>query len=201
MSLVQAYISDECIVVGGEGRAKFDDGTIDENFQKVFKFNDTIIVGIAGTISGNAFLFKDYINSDFSLTSLAKESTYEEVISHLKNIFENEAEFLNKHSIKSIVCGWDGEKMTGKTFFTKCENPELDGINDLTSYGGNKFRVVNCGLDVHYQNALKHGKYTISTKPIQAKNIFKSVIIDGLELDDTINDNIKFEKIKRSDVI
>ncbi len=67
MSLVQAYINENFILVCGEQKAQLTDGTIIENFIKIHKINPSTIIGLTGTIEGNYALFSDYINEDFTL--------------------------------------------------------------------------------------------------------------------------------------
>lgn len=199
MSLVQAYIYKDFILVGGEGRAVFN-SHVSETYKKVYKLNNTTIIGMAGSIGGNACLFGDYINEDFSLSDLCHKSSYNDVINHLTEVYSKNRSFLDEKGIVSIVCGWDGNKMTGKSFFTKTGNPDIDGINDLTPKNDNEVRVINCGLDIHYKNALSFGEKIMNINILQMKNIFKNVIAEGVKIDNTINNNITFEKIKRSDI-
>lgn len=200
MSLVQAYIYKDFIVVGGDGRVIFDTH-ISESYKKVYKLNDTTIIGMAGSIGGNACLFGDYINEDFSLSNLCHNSSYNDIINHLTKVYTQNRVLLDEKGIISIVCGWDGQKMTGKSFFTKTGNTVLDGISDLTPKNENEVRVINCGLDIHYENALNLGKQVKNINILQMKNIFRNVINSGIEIDKTINDNITFEKIRKVDVI
>lgn len=198
MSLVQAYIRNDFIVVCGENRAVINNKT-NENFRKVFKLNKYTIIGFTGSIAGNACLFGDYVNSNLSLTQLCMNSTYQEIVTHLIDTYHKNFDFINNKGIHSIVCGWDGEKMTGKTFFTKDNNASLNGIKDVTPENQNFLRVVNCGLNKHYENAYKFYKESEPSNIVQVKNVFKNVIDVGVKFDDTINNTLTFEKIRKSD--
>lgn len=86
--------------------------------------------------------------------------------------------------------------MTGKTFFS---NLGRNAINDLTPKYSGHIRLVNCGLDMHNENAEKMSRLNPPKNILQLKNMFKDVIDEGIKFDNTINKNITFQKIKRSD--
>lgn len=197
MSLVQAFIYKDFIIVGGEQRAIFNTH-ISENYVKVFKLNSTTIVGFTGSISGNALLFGDYINEDFSLSELCN-SSYNEIENHLSEKFHQNISFLEEVGIHSIVCGWDGIKMTGKAFFTN--DPITNGIFDITPESLDQLRIVNCGEPQHYNNVISLGQKLNNINILQLKNLFKDVISIGVNFDSTINDNVTFEQIRKVDVI
>jgi hypothetical protein len=195
MSLVQAYISENYILVCGEQKATVN-GVIVENFKKVYKLNDTTIIGMAGTIEGNYRLFSDYINADFSLNINFCQKGYFEIESDLINKFQNNVAFFQEHNVISIICGWDGYKMTGKTFFTNLDQP----INNLTPNHQEHIRLVNCGLEKHKENAERISQLKNPQNLFQLKNLFRDVIDEGVKFDNTINKNINYEKIRRIDV-
>lgn len=195
MSLVQAYISENYILVCGEQKATVN-GVIVENFKKVYKLNDTTIIGMAGTIEGNYRLFSDYINADFSLNINFCQKGYFEIESDLINKFQNNVAFFQEHNVISIICGWDGYKMTGKTFFTNLDQP----INNLTPNHQEHIRLVNCGLEKHKENAERISQLKNPQNLFQLKNLFRDVIDEGVKFDNTINKNINYEEIRRIDV-
>lgn len=195
MSLVQAYISENYILVCGEQKATVN-GVIVENFKKVYKLNDTTIIGMAGTIEGNYRLFSDYVNTDFSINATFCQKKYLEIEADLINKYKNNVDFLHNHNVISIICGWDGFKMTGKTFFTNFKQP----INDLTPDYPEHVRLVNCGLDKHKENAERISQLKNPKNLLQLKNLFMDVIDEGIKFDNTINKNINYEKIRRIDV-
>lgn len=196
MSLVQAYINENFILVCGEQKAKLTDGTIIENFIKVHKINQSTIIGLTGTIEGNYALFSDYINEDFTLKNTLPRHKYTDI--GQKNILKYNInyEYFKSHPVISLICGWDGQKMTGKTFFS---NLGRNAINDLTPEYPGHIRLVNCGLDIHNENAEKMSRFNPPKNILQLKNLFKDVIDEGIKFDNTINKNITFQKIKRSD--
>ncbi len=117
MSLVQAYINENFILVCGEQKATFLNGTVVENFRKVYKLNDTTIIGMSGTIEGNYTLFSNYINQDFILKGTYCSDNYKNIENRVIDNFYKNYKYFEEHNVISIICGWDGYKMTGKTFF------------------------------------------------------------------------------------
>jgi len=199
MSLVQAFIYKDFILVCGEQRAELDNGKILEHFIKVRKLNETTIIGMTGTIEGNFKLFSDYIQNDFTLKETFCTENYLEIENKvLKNFHEN-FEYLQTHSIHSVICGWDGNNMTGKAFFTK-DTSHLHTITDISPEFSGQVRFVNCGLNEHYVNAERIRSQINPNSILQFKNLFKEVIFEGIKFDNTINKNITFEKIRRIDI-
>lgn len=196
MSLVQAYINENFILVCGEQKAQLTDGTIIENFIKVHKINNSTIIGLTGTIEGNYILFSDYINEDFTLKKPLSEYNYFDIEQKTILKYNINYEYFEDHPVISLICGWDGRKMTGKTFFS---NLGRNAINDLTPEYPGHIRLVNCGLDIHNENAEKMSKLNPPKNILQLKNLFRDVVDEGIKFDNTINKNITFQKIKRSD--
>lgn len=200
MSLVQSFITKEFILVCGDQRAKLNNGTILENFVKVRKLNPTTIIGMTGIIEGNAKLFAKYIHSDFTLKESSYSQNYNDIVNYATTQFYENYDYLQENSVHSVVCGWDGQRMTGRSFFTKDDNPNMKSINDLALNETINVRFVNCGLNEHYINAEELKNSIACVDIIQFKNLFKNVIDIGVSFDDTINKNITFEKIRRIDV-
>lgn len=201
MSLVQAFIYKDYILVCGEQRAILDNGTILENFVKVRKLNPTTIIGMAGTIEGNAKLFKDYINSDLTLKDNIHNHTYNDVERCVIENFYKNFDYFQIKSVHSIICGWDGEKMTGKAIFTKDENdPGMNPINDLTPEYPDQIRYTSCGLNQHRINLEVLAKEMQTVNVLALKKLFIDVIKMGIEFDNSINSNISYEQIRRNDV-
>ena len=61
MSLIQAYITRNFILVGGDTRGTNGDIVVSNDVKKVFKINKNIIIGMSGKVNGNCILFKDII--------------------------------------------------------------------------------------------------------------------------------------------
>lgn len=199
MSLVQAFIYKDFILVCGEQRAELENGKILEHFIKVRKLNATTIIGMTGTIEGNFKLFSDYIQNDFTLKETFYPESYLDIESKVLKNFHQNFTYLQTHPIHSIICGWDGNKMTGKAFFTQ-DTSYLQPINDITPEYSEQVRFVNCGLNEHYMSTQRIQSQTNPSNILQFKRLFKEVIFEGMKFDNTINNNITFEKIRRVDV-
>ena len=201
MSLVQAFIYKDYILVCGEQRANLDSGIVLENFVKVRKLNPTTIIGMTGTIEGNAKLFKDYINPDFTIKGTGQLQTYNEIKHRTIENFYNNYDYFQIKSVHSVICGWNGQKMTGKAIFTKdTNNPNMAPITDLTPDFLEQLRWVNCGLNQHEENLKTLFKEMQTVNVLALKKLFIDVIKMGVEFDETINSNISFEYIRRSNV-
>lgn len=198
MSLVQAYVHNDFIVVGADEKAIFEDH-ISDTYRKIYKLNSTTIVGMCGSIGGNVHLFGNYINSDFSINIACENMTFTEIKNDLINTFNEKQAILNMFSVHSIVCGWDGEKMVCYTMFTQDSDPDVNGIHEIIP-NGNDARIVNCGDLRHNENAIAFGKEINNINILQLKNLFRQVIDAGVQFDNTINKNIDFETIRKYDV-
>lgn len=149
MSLVQGFIYKDFILVGGDGKAEFSNGIIDK-YRKVFKLNEHTIIGFSGTISGNVCVFKKYINEDCSINHVNCSMSYKEIENDIVETFYANQDYLAQNERMSFICGWDGEKMTGKSLFSMGNN-RLKGVHELTPEKDNIINVINCGLEEHFQ--------------------------------------------------
>lgn len=196
MSLVQAYITQNFILAGGDTRATLNDGVIIDNFKKIYKLNDTTIVGAAGSIAGNDILFRDYIiNSE--ATEICKRMTYSEIEADLlaRLCFDKR---ITEYGINSFVCGWDGSQMVGRLFSASKES----GVSSKMAIPeDNGFKIISCGLNEHLSKGEQLFISRNCNNILQTKNIFKDVIQEGMKFDSSINNNLIFEKIRRSDFI
>ena len=73
-------------------------------------------------------------------------------------------------------------------------------INDLTPEYSGHVRFVNCGLSQHKETAERLVNYKNPQNLLQFKNLFNDVLDEGVKFDNTINQNINYEKIRRVDV-
>lgn len=117
MSLVQAYITKNFILAGGDTRAILGDGSLHENFRKIFKLNPTTIIGIAGTIEGNAILFRDYLYNN-KVANICEKLSYSDIERDLLSRLYFESN-IKKYGVDSFICGWDGNHMVGTLLFGK----------------------------------------------------------------------------------
>lgn len=198
VSLVIAFIYKDFILACGEQRAVLDNGTILDDFVKVQKINSTTIIGMTGTIQGNAKLFSEYVNDLLQLKNENCVQSYSEINKRILINFEQNYDYLQENPVHSFICGWNGNKMTGQTFFTKDFN--LQPINDISPLFDGHVNYVCCGLEQHKKNLEAIGHETNPQNILQFKNLFKDVIARGIKFDNSINNKITFEKIRRVDV-
>ena len=77
MSLVQAVLCSEFALVCGEQQLNLTSGGVLHNFRKIFKVNESVIIGLSGAIEDNYYLFQDYLNVDFTLKEDCPDSLAE----------------------------------------------------------------------------------------------------------------------------
>ena len=200
MSLVQAFIYKDFIVVGGEKKATLQGGIVVDNFNKVVKLNEVIIIGMTGTVEGNARLFSQFLNGDLSKKMDHPNLSYNEMIAITNKSYYDNQKFLNDHTIHSVVCGWNGKKLKGVAYFIETGKDKFTGPIDVTPQYDNEISIVNCGRNEHYWDAYKLLEKNNPRNILQIKNLFRDVIDIGMKYDKSINNNISFEKIRKIDV-
>lgn len=201
MSLVQTFISTNFIVVGGDQRAILGDGKQQDDIKKIHKLNNTTIIGMTGKILDNFRLFENFVNYDLSKRDVVIDETYPQladIISERFNLYKKKKLIDN---VYSIVCGWDGTKFSGRTFFINSSQKNLDyqGIFNITPSVGHP-SFINCGKNEHGYKFKELYDINNHETILNFKNIFKNVIKAGVKFDDGINSNYDFEQIKRKDI-
>ena len=199
MSLVQAFIGKDFIVVGSDSKATFSDH-ISNTYKKIYKLNTTTIIGMTGDISSNVRLFNNYINADFSINEKCNSMSFNEIKEGLFNTFNEMNTTVKDFSLHSVICGWDGNKMVAYTMFAGDSNKLVNGINEIYATN-NDVRIISCGNLRHNETAIRLGKNINNINILKIKNLFKQVINEGMKFDDTINSNVQFEKIRKGDII
>ena len=203
MSIVQAYITKNFVVVGGDKRAMTTNKEIaSENFKKIVRINKNIIIGMTGSITGNYVLFSEFINEDLSLkNNNYDEITYKNMIEKITKSYYDNNNYLQKESIHSLICGWNGEKFLATTYFTKDKDVKLNKPIEVYPQDEDSVKVINCGENQHYLDVLELKNKMPCTNILQFKNLFKDVLHIGITYDNTINECADFETIKLKDVI
>lgn len=192
MGLVQAVICDQFALVCGEQQANLDNGGVLHNFKKVYKLNEEVIIGMAGVIEDNYYLFQDYLNIDFTMKEDCPDSleeVFEKVTARYKEMVDQ-----GECDVFSLVCGWNGSGFEGKAFFVNSAGGSE--ITDAKPAHDKDAKLISCGDNRHYQNFLtcmnRHG---FSVFGLQ--NAFRDVLAMGVKFDDYIDTNPWFELIKR----
>ena len=195
MSLVQAIICNQFVLVCSEQQANLSDGTIRHDFRKVFKINEAVILGMTGIIQDNYYLFQDYLTPDFKIKANCTDSLDTVFNKVTARFYQMNA--INKQSnVFSLVCGWNGENFEGKTFFMLPSYTENLGISDVKVSDVSQVRLINCGEHNHYDLFISlKDKYPFSI--LGCKNTFRDVLAIGVKFDKTIDENALFEVIKR----
>lgn len=205
MSLIQAYITRNFILVGGDTRGTNGDIVVSNDVKKVFKINKNIIIGMSGKVNGNCILFKDIIeftDNKFKLKDVNFDQlTYKEFTSKINESYYNNNDYLQENSIHSIVCGYNGERLMATTYITKDANENFNKPVEIFPLNETDVRVINCGEEQHYLDAFELKDKINALNILQFKNLFNDVLQKGIKYDNTINNNADFEVIRLKDVI
>lgn len=194
MSLVQAVICDRFALVCGEQQANLDNGGVLHNFKKVFKLNENVIIGLAGVIEDNYYLFQDYLNVDFTMKENCPDSL-EEVFEKV-TVRYNEMVAQGECDVFSLVCGWNGRGFEAKTFFIDSASPANSEITSIRQGRESEAKLISCGDNRHYDNFLTcMNRRGFSILGLQ--DTFRDVLALGVKFDDYIDTNAWFELIKR----
>ncbi len=215
MSLVQAIITKDFILVGADKRGIHPRRGILNNCNKLIKLNNGIIFGCTGGVFDNFKLFDGYCYYSEELGFVNSEDTfdisYNDFVDVLSNRFsvlyqEHINEKTPKHyDIGSIVCGFNGSQFEVTTFNLGGVSGVIDGIDKVTKAHDFPYKGISSGKPIHIkllqelieQGFIKNGNLTIR----QYKNIMLEVFEKGSKIDKTINNVVCFEKIKIKDVI
>ena len=215
MSVVQAIIMKNFLLVGADKRAIYPNGDFVENHNKLIKLNNEIIFGCTGGTFDNFKLFEGYcnyskengfvkVNNDFNISynEFVKIISNRLVTIHQEHIDKN---IDKKYEIGSIVCGYNGKEFECTIFSVGSKYGFPDGIIKTNKPIDFPYKGVTAGKIIHkekleelYEKTYKkYGELTLR----QCKNIMLDVFEEGSKLDSTINNDVCFETIKKKDVM
>lgn len=215
MSLVQAIITEDFLLVGADKRAVRHDGTTTENNNKLIKLNSNIIFGCTGGAMDNFKLFNGYCYYSDTIGFVNSDEQFDISYNDFADIISNRFQTMyNEHidknhnghyEICSLVCGYNGNEFEVSLFTMGSTESIPDGIMKVTKSKTFPYKGVNAGKIVHIdklqklveQSYFKYGNLTMR----QYKNILLDVFESGSKIDKTINNCVCFEKIKRKDVM
>ena len=143
MSLVQAVLCSEFALVCGEQQLNLTSGGVLHNFRKIFKVNESVIIGLSGAIEDNYYLFQDYLNVDFTLKEDCPDSLAE--VFHKVTARYREMTEQGECDVFSLVCGWNGYGFEGKTFFINSQFGEESRITDVRPEHEKDAKLISCG--------------------------------------------------------
>ena len=194
MSLVQAAICGRFVLVCGEQQLNLTTGGVLHNFRKVFKVNDSVIIGLSGAIEDNYYLFQDYINVDFTLKEGCTDSL-EEVFDRVAARYQEMTD-QGECDVFSLVCGWNGVGFEAKTYYINSVCPGSSQIAEVKPAHEMDGRLISCGDNRHYENFFNGvNRYGFDVNGVQ--RAFRDVLSQGVLFDDYIDTNAQFEVIRR----
>ena len=194
MSLVQAVICDQFTLVCGEQKLNLNNGGVLHNFRKIFKVNESVIIGLSGAIEDNYYLFQDYLNVDFTLKEDCPDSlaeVFNKVTARYREMTEQ-----GECDVFSLVCGWNGYGFEGKTFFINSQFGEESRITDVRPEHEKDAKLISCGDNRHFDNFLA-GVYRYGAEVYALQRAFRDTLAQGVMFDEYIDKNAQFELIRR----
>jgi len=217
MSLVQAVVTENFIIVAAETRGIKPDGTMIDSCNKLVKLNSQIIFGCTGGVKDNYELFEGFCNysNEKGLTKLNDDiiMSYKEFVyiitkkfNELKMIHDDKSNS-KTYEIMSIVCGYNGNEFEGTTFSLSPNDNQPNGIFVAKRKWDFPYKCISAGKIEHKEEFEKltnqyHdiGLYDFTTIR-QYKNILMEVFERCSIIDSEINNNVVFERIRLKDVI
>lgn len=214
MSLIQAVITNDFILLGADKRGIKPNGEIMENCNKLIKLNNNIIFGCTGGVMDNFKLFNGFCcySEEFGFYNTEQTFTlsYNNFIEIISENFQSlyyeymTSQTKKQYDICSAVCGFNGEKFEVTIFTLGSQYDVPIGITKVHKPDDFPHRGVILGDKTHtnnfdkyfYESYKRFGNLTI----LHYKNIMKNVCETGSKTDNTINANICFEKIKRKEI-
>ena len=210
MSLVQAIVANDFILMGAETRGIKPDGSHIEGFHKMVRVNKQIIFGCTGGVDDNLKLFNGfckYSETDgFLPLDESLDISYNEFISVISQRLDVMYQMKHRENnpipfeIMSIVCGYNGN-----TFEASVLNVDSKGIIKVFPPKNDPYRGISAGKGIHMHMLdelgrrmyMLNGKVTLNN----CKEILKVVFTKGAEIDCNINDDLHIELITKDDVM
>ena len=211
MSIIQAVITNNYALISGDSRCTcVESGRHISGFNKIIKLNNNVMFGCTGDPLDNFKLFDGFCyyhtragfrNSDESFD--VSYNDFVDIISNRFNKMYGEHKSGDKsYDIGSLICGFNGKefKITSISFGSKMGNP--DGMSDVPETKDFPYKGAIIGLPEHIDkfetltNEL-HQKYQRNFTIRQFKNIMQEVVDEGSKFDDTIDNDLNFETIRR----
>lgn len=201
MSLIMLAGNKDFILFSGEQRCTDQDGNISkENYKKVHKINPNILMGFAGDVNYCEIITKHIFDNTFT-PSEKLYLKYDQVESLIEGQFKSVVEQVEESNGKYrkanayiVIGGLSDNQLKVSTFF----------YEDKLSVNKIVLNEHNPKLIVFGSGKYDHNKYCVnlfSNNPYSTienfKKIFKKTIENGIKYDNTINENLIFEEIKK----
>lgn len=216
MSLVQAVITDNFILVGADTRGVNSDNTTTEGINKLIKMNQDIIFGCTGGIVDNFELFSGfcYYSPERGLVKAEEnfDITYSDFVKKIIQRFNkmkikhDDSSNNKKYNIMSVICGYNGSEFEITAISLTPEDCNVDGITFVHKKTDFPYKCVSMGKVEHKDeferltNKFHYEGIYYFTTILQYKNIIKEVFNNGAKIDTEINNKVMFETIKLKDV-
>ncbi len=206
MSLVIGVACENFVVMGGEGKAVLGNGQTITDFRKVFKINQNILIGIAGTLQGiktfAGFLF-NVQDSRFTIKRFNPEPSYNEIKELLDDSYDDIIKNGNCDTFFVAIAGWNGQQFCMDSYFYNSTGKANNKRAHIVPQSTNDFKCVcleNCSPN-HFNDFMSYATKMTEASIIQTKNAIKNTIDMGITYDDSINKNYMFETIRTKEVV
>lgn len=211
MSIIQAVITDSICVISGDSRMT----NIKTNehfggFNKIIKLNKNIMFGVTGDPFDSSELFHGYCYYDMANGFLNSDNMFDISYDDFVNIILNRYnEMYKKHmtnkkqyDIGDIICGFNGSEFEIITISLGSTIGLPDGVMTVHKAKDFPYKAAIAGLEKHKDNfeTLAQKQYFKNKEQLtirQWKNIMQEVVDDGSKFDNTIDNNLNFETIRK----
>lgn len=211
MSIIQAVITDSICVLSCDNRTtNIKTNEHSSGFNKIIKLNSNIMFGVTGNPINSFKLFDGYcfynkVNG-FSNLDNTFDISYEDFVNIILNRYNEmyKEHIVNKkqYDIGDIICGFNGSEFEIITLSLGLTLGFPDGVMTVHKAKDFPYKAAIAGLTKHKDNfeilAQKH--YFENKKQLtirQWKNIMQEVVDDGSKFDNTIDNNLNFETIRK----
>jgi hypothetical protein len=211
MSIIQAVITDKICVISGDSRiTNIQNGAYFSNFNKIIKLNNQIMFGVSGNPLDSFKLFEGYcryhMKKGFQNTDDSIDILYNDFVNIISNkfseMYDEHKTNKKRYNIEDIICGFNGNEFEIITLSLGSIIGLPDGMVKVHKKKDFPYKTVIAGLQEHKDKfqilAQKH--YFENKKQLtirQWKNIMQEVVDDGSKFDDTIDNNLNFETIRK----
>lgn len=192
MSMVIGTVSKNFAIISGDTRATNDSDIVSDDFQKVFKVNDSVLLGI----TGGALVVSELVKRGYHSTNLGP-AEYLEFLFELigGNQITNESQYSN-----IVVLG---KANPGEGFGGNFNTSEMMIQNNLTVTNSlHAWTPILTPPNIDHQSCVQNFRYNLnpilkdtSKTDLEKTNLIKNLQVELIkavsQIDESVNDNIQ----------
>lgn len=186
-------------------------GRQEDDFKKVFKLNDKVILACTGDVRSVFKLFTPFligngykknrleINPIYQRSDIAYDCACEVVNENYRRLIEENKTLSDPWTFVCSMGGWNGKCICMDVFYSNHEETGQPLRTAFTMLNPHDVKLASMGDGLHYQ------KYCELIKTDRLYNIeyyvdvFRRTLISGVQCDNSINTSYSYECVKRSD--